>query len=100
MGKTRIAVALAHAVTAAGGRVAILIPPTLGFQWQEELRHGGIPKRARCRAQPMGLFTARFDRTQGSPWFDQRVLLISHGFVTWRARGDDAALALRDPAAP
>lgn len=43
MGKTRIAVALAHAVVEAQGRVAILIPPTLGFQWQEELRLGDIP---------------------------------------------------------
>ncbi|MDQ6991306.1 MAG: hypothetical protein Q9M11_06195 [Mariprofundaceae bacterium] len=38
MGKTRIAVATAHAVTQAGGRVAILVPPTLGHQWNDELR--------------------------------------------------------------
>ena len=37
MGKTRIAVAVIDAVVAAGGRVAILVPPVLGYQWQEEL---------------------------------------------------------------
>src|SRR5688572_15095902 len=38
MGKTRIAVVVAKAVIAAGGRVAILVPPGLGYQWGEELR--------------------------------------------------------------
>ncbi|CAO4132613.1 hypothetical protein [Methylorubrum extorquens] len=84
MGKTRIAVALAHAVIAAGGRVAILIPPTLGFQWQEELRHGGIPNVPDVVRSLWGFLTAWSDPTQAKPWFDQRVLLISHGFVTWR----------------
>ena len=32
MGKTRIAAAVARAVIAAGGRVAILVPPGLGYQ--------------------------------------------------------------------
>ena len=42
MGKTRIAAVVARAVTEAGGRVAILVPPGLGYQWQEELRHVGF----------------------------------------------------------
>ena len=42
MGKTRIAVALARSVIAAGGRVLILVPPGLGFQWRAELRDGGL----------------------------------------------------------
>src|SRR5437763_15188116 len=42
MGKTRIAVALARSVIDSGGRVAILLPSGLGFQWLDELRHGGI----------------------------------------------------------
>ena len=42
MGKTRIAAVVARAVRDAGGRVAILIPPGLGYQWQEELRHTGV----------------------------------------------------------
>ena len=32
MGKTRIAAAVANSVIAAGGRVAILVPPGLGYQ--------------------------------------------------------------------
>ena len=44
MGKTRIAVELARCVIASGGRVAILVPPGLGYQWQTELRDGGLPE--------------------------------------------------------
>lgn len=42
MGKTRIAVAVARAVIAAGGRVAILVPPGLGYQWSDELQTAGV----------------------------------------------------------
>lgn len=84
MGKTRIAVALANAVTEAGGRAAILIPPTLGFQWQEELRLGGIPNVPDVVRSLWGFLAAWSDRNRAKPWFDQNVLLISHGFVTWR----------------
>lgn len=84
MGKTRIAVALAQAVTDAGGRVAILMPPTLGFQWQEELRHGGIPNVPDVVRSLWAFLAAWSDPAQPKPWFDRRVLLISHGFVTWR----------------
>lgn len=84
MGKTRIAVAVAHAVTEAGGRVAILIPPTLGFQWQEELRHGDIPNVPDVVRSLWGYLAAWSDPAQPKPWFDRDVLLISHGFVTWR----------------
>jgi reverse gyrase len=39
LGKTRLAIALAVCVAACGGRVAILIPPGLTYQWcNEELR--------------------------------------------------------------
>lgn len=37
MGKTRIAAALASAVADAGGRVAAVIPPGIGSQWQKEI---------------------------------------------------------------
>jgi hypothetical protein len=37
MGKTRVATAVADAVTASGGRMAILIPPGLDYQWRREL---------------------------------------------------------------
>jgi hypothetical protein len=36
LGKTRLAVALAVCVAASGGRVAVLIPPGLAWQWQDE----------------------------------------------------------------
>lgn len=36
LGKTRLAIALATCVAACGGRVAILIPPGLAFQWRDE----------------------------------------------------------------
>ena len=36
LGKTRLAIALAVCVAAVGGRVAILIPPGLTFQWRDE----------------------------------------------------------------
>jgi hypothetical protein len=50
MGKTRIAVALARSLVEAGGRVAILIPPGLGFQWQKELRDGDLAGVDFCAA--------------------------------------------------
>src|SRR5262245_19513306 len=42
MGKTRIAVEVCRCVTESGGRVALLVPPGLGYQWQDELRQGGL----------------------------------------------------------
>ena len=42
MGKTRIAVEVAKRVKKAEGRIAILVPPGLGYQWETELRDGGI----------------------------------------------------------
>ncbi len=42
MGKTRIAVEVARCVIKSGGRVAILVPPGLGYQWQAELQDGDI----------------------------------------------------------
>ena len=85
MGKTRIAVALARAVVEAGGRVAILVPPTLGFQWQEELRLGGVSDVPDV-VRSLGGFLAAWsvEGRLGKPWFDRSVLLVSHGFVTWR----------------
>lgn len=36
LGKTRLAVALAVCVAACGGRAAIVVPPGLAYQWQDE----------------------------------------------------------------
>lgn len=82
MGKTRIAVALAHSVIKAGGRVAILVPPGLGFQWQDELRSGGVGKPTFVRSL-WGFLEAWGEEAQ-HPWFAQDLLLISHAFSNWR----------------
>lgn len=84
MGKTRIAVRLARAVVGAGGRVAILIPSTLGFQWQEELRHGGVENVPDVLRSLWGYLAAWSDPEPTRPWFRKNVLLVSHGFVNWR----------------
>ncbi len=84
MGKTRIAVRLAHTVADAGGRVAILIPSTLGFQWQEELRRGGVPNVPDVLRSLWGYLAAWSDPNATKPWFREDVLLVSHGFVNWR----------------
>lgn len=84
MGKTRIAVRLARAVADAGGRVAILIPSTLGFQWQEELRRGGIANVPDVLRSLWGYLAAWSGQEPTRPWFREDVLLVSHGFVNWR----------------
>ncbi len=84
MGKTRIAVALGRAVAMAGGRVAILIPSTLGFQWQEELRLGGMHNVPDVVRSLWGYLQAWSSESESNPWFEQPALLISHGFVNWR----------------
>lgn len=84
MGKTRIAVALAKAVVECGGRVAILVPPGLGYQWREELGVGGIREVEPVVRSIRGYFEAWADEEQPRPWFDQNTLLISHAFANWR----------------
>ncbi|MEO6316773.1 MAG: DEAD/DEAH box helicase family protein [Chitinophagaceae bacterium] len=81
MGKTRIAVAIAKAVTEAKGRVAILIPAGLGYQWQEELRSGKIsdfPDTIRS-------LNNYFDE-KNSRLFSRQLLLVSHLFSNWQHR--------------
>lgn len=88
MGKTRIAVALARAVIEAGGRVAILVPPGLGYQWQAELANGSVEAPEILR----GLWSY-FDAWKQNPeiptqelrpWFAHNVVLLSHAFANWR----------------
>lgn len=85
MGKTRIAVAVARSVVAAGGRVAILVPPGLGFQWRDELRQGGVecPPVLRSLWQYLAAWEAE-ERQSRSPWFREPVVLLSHAFTNWR----------------
>lgn len=83
MGKTRIAAAVARSVIAAGGRVAILVPPGLGYQWNDELRTAGVnaPPILRSLWQYLQAW-----KTKGkySPWFNESVLIVSHIFTNWR----------------
>lgn len=101
MGKTRIAAEVARCVIECGGRVAILVPPGLGFQWQAELRESGVaapqllrsvyqyleawsestPKPAQ-RTRAAALFEPADNAS--SAWFDQPVVMLSHAFTNWR----------------
>ena len=84
MGKTRVATAVAAAVREAGGRVAIVIPAGLRFQWHAEMRDDGLV------APP---FLHTLDRllwvepgTEDDP-ATANVILASHGFTNWRMGG-------------
>jgi len=85
MGKTRIAVEVARCVTECGGRVAILIPPGLGYQWRSELQDGGVDCEPILRSL-WGYFKAWSDEnvTNQKPWFGEKVVLMSHRFCAWK----------------
>ena len=83
MGKTRIAAELARCVIASGGRVVIVLPPGLSFQWKEELRTAGVEVPAVIRSLD-GYFAA-WDEEKPSPWFDQSAVMVSQLFTShWR----------------
>jgi superfamily II DNA or RNA helicase len=85
MGKTRIAVEVARAVIASGGRAVILVPPGLGFQWHDELREGGVDAPRILRS--LRAYFSAWDNDQPEkrePWFDQAAVIISHAFTNWR----------------
>ena len=86
MGKTRIAVELARCVIESGGRVAILVPPGLGYQWQAELRDGGlndVPPILRSLSAYLAAWDA--DETEKQqPWFEKKALMVSHAITNWR----------------
>jgi len=83
MGKTCIAVELARSVVDSGGRVAILVPPGLGYQWQDELRKGDVdaPLILRTLSQYLSAWALEY---QQQPWFQKQVVVISHAFTNWR----------------
>ena len=83
MGKTRIAVIAARAVIAAGGRVAVVAPGTLGFQWQEELRCVRIESKPMIRGEKE--FLARNLDDQFIP--DEPLVIFSQGFGSPNYRG-------------
>ncbi len=75
MGKTRIAVELARCVIQSGGRVAILVPPGLGYQWQSELREGevlDVPNILRSLSSYLGAWAG-----DPQPWFAKQTVMVS-----------------------
>lgn len=98
MGKTRIAIQVARCVTECGGRVAILVPPGLGFQWQAELRDAGTfaPGLLRSVWQYLEAWSdgdaGQSKRVAGSDlgngaqraWFAQPIVMLSHAFTNWK----------------
>ena len=83
MGKTRIAAAVAKAVIAAGGRVAILVPPGIGYQWSDELQTAGVDAPPILRSLWQYL-QAWESKDKNAAWFTESTLVISHAFTNWR----------------
>jgi hypothetical protein len=92
MGKTRIAAALAECVVQCGGRVAILIPPGLGFQWQAEFREFGrdVPQVLRS----LDAFNQRWRDEVPAPWYLEDVVMVSHSLCNWKMKGGTKRFAL------
>lgn len=84
MGKTRIATTVTKAVIEAGGRVAILVPPGLGFQWNDELRKSGVRDVPPILRSLWQYLKAWENQANPAPWFEQKAVLISHAFCNWR----------------
>ena len=89
MGKTRIAVEVARCVIKSGGRVAILVPPGLGYQWQAELRDGEVNDVPAILRSLSAYLAAWADNQQ--PWFAKQAVMVSHAFTNWRL-GENAAV--------
>lgn len=85
MGKTCIAVEVARAVIESGGRVAVLVPPGLGYQWHDELRTGEVKAPPLLRSLHQFLAAWKSDPSGNhNPWFRQQVVVLSHAFTNWR----------------
>lgn len=104
MGKTRIATTLARCVVEAGGRVAIVIPPGLGYQWQTELHASTLAVPDVIRGLP-SYYRAWHPSAQKTPapaamirpWYEEPALLISHAFGHWRLQeGSERASLLAE----
>lgn len=83
MGKTRIAATVAQSVIESGGRVAILVPPGLGYQWGDELRNAGVNSPPILRSLWQYL-QAWETKDMNAPWFMESALVLSHAFTNWR----------------
>ncbi len=85
MGKTRIAASVANAVIAAGGRVAILVPPGLSYQWGDELRNAGVDSPPVLRS--LDAFLNAWTE-EGKKWGSSHAILISHVFCNWSLKSN------------
>ncbi len=84
MGKTRIAVAVIEAVVHCGGRVAILIPSGLGYQWHRELVAGSVIADPVLRGI-VGYMDAWAEPNR-LPYHRRHVVTLSHAFSNWTIR--------------
>lgn len=89
LGKTRVAAAVASAVIASGGRVAVLIPPGLKNQWEGEFTRFYRAMQGCGKTMPdvQGRFLRTFDDLFDAQhpndfiWWQQPSLVyVSHGF--------------------
>jgi len=91
MGKTRIAVEVARCVIEKGGRVAMLVPPGLGYQWHVELRDGEVNDVPPILRSLQAYLAAWADDNNQEPWFAKQAVMVSHAFTNWRL-GESAAV--------
>lgn len=94
MGKTRLAAAVIRAVIENKGRVAVVIPPGLGYQWTDELRDAGLEPGHLLRSlwQYFSAWNkANLEKNSvsavdasRSPWASGDIVLLSHAFANWR----------------
>lgn len=94
MGKTRLAAAVIRAVIENKGRVAVVIPPGLGYQWTDELRDAGLHPGDLLRS--LGQYFSVWNKANRennrasavdatrSPWASGDIVLLSHAFANWR----------------
>jgi len=100
LGKTRIACALIDATLQAGGRVAVVAPPRLLYQWQSEWRQyvKALGPVTKSTAIPVLLRSRQsmFTEAMRYPVADsQRWLLLSSQFAAFHIRRDvDPLIAL------
>ena len=88
MGKTRIAAQLIDSVVRCGGRVAVLIPSGLGYQWQRELAGAGVESDHVLRGI-LG-YMEGWRGGDAVAWADRQVVVLSHAFSNWQIREKSA----------
>jgi superfamily II DNA or RNA helicase len=97
MGKTRIAVEFIQAVKQAGGRTAIVVPSSLGFQWQKELSDRESDLAPKHTINSLWRYLKAWgDEDSFEHWDEQSVVLISQNFANWRigVKSDSSRWAL------